>query len=227
VSGPADAGGAAHAVVADVDEPQLEPEDRHHLARVLRLRPGTPFTVTDGFGRWRLVGFDDPLRPLGPAHGEPAPEPAVTVAFALLKGDKNELVVQKLTEVGVDGIVVFPAERSVARWTPDKQGRQLDRLRRVVREAVMQSRRAWMPTVSWVPTFDEVAARPGVCRADRGGSAIDLSCPTVLVGPEGGWSEAERAVPLPVVTLGGHVLRAETASMVAGALLVVRRDLEH
>ncbi len=227
MSGPADAGGAAHAVVADVGDPQLEPEDRHHLARVLRLRPGTPFTVTDGSGRWRLVAFDEPLRLLGPAHREPAPEPAVTVAFALLKGDKNELVAQKLTEVGVDGIVVFPAERSVVRWTADKQDRQLDRLRRVVREAVMQSRRTWMPTVSWVPSFDEVASGPGVCRADRGGGDLDLSCPTVLIGPEGGWSEAERAVPLPVVTLGGHVLRAETASMVAGALLVVRRDLEH
>ena len=87
----------------------------------------------------------------------------------------------------------------------------------------MQSRRAGLPTVHPVATFAEVAALTGACRADRGGSPASLAHPVVLVGPEGGWDDEERAEELPVVGLGPGVLRAETAAIAAGVVLTALR----
>ena len=85
----------------------------------------------------------------------------------------------------------------------------------------MQSRRAWLPELDDVRDFatvlDEVGANG--CLADREGGAPALSRPAVLVGPEGGWTDGERACGLPVVGLGRHVLRAETAAVAAGVVL--------
>ena len=83
----------------------------------------------------------------------------------------------------------------------------------------MQSRRPWLPHVAELARFDDVIALEGATLADAGGKGPKLDHPTVLVGPEGGWSDEERACGLPVVGLGTHVLRAETAAMAAGALL--------
>ena len=88
----------------------------------------------------------------------------------------------------------------------------------------MQSRRAFLPEVDDVRSFAEVAALPGAALADAGGDPPSLARPTVLVGPEGGWSDEERAAGLPAVALGPHVLRAETAAIVAGALVVALRS---
>src|SRR5438128_591438 len=109
--GPPDA--RAHAFVASVDEPVLDDEDHHHLSRVLRLRDADPFTVSDGLGRWRWCRFGSELVAEGPVTTEPRPEPTVAVAFALVKGERPEWIVQKLSEVGVDRIVPFAAARSV------------------------------------------------------------------------------------------------------------------
>lgn len=217
-------GDVPHAVVADVDAPELDDDDHHHLARSLRLRAGDELTVTDGRGGWRRCRFGDALEPLTEVRRVPPPAPPITVALARTKGDRPELAVQKLTELGVDRIVVFVAEHSVSRPDPDRLPRQLERLRRVVREAAMQSRRVHLPTVDHAADFAAVAALPGAAIADRGGSPPTLDRPTVLVGPEGGWSDAERTSGLPVVTLGDHVLRAETAAMTAGALLATLRS---
>src|SRR5262249_31319773 len=100
--------------------------------------------------------------------------------------------------------------------------RRVERLRRVSREAAMQARRAWLPEIEEVQSFAEVASWDGVALADSEGDAVSLDRPTVLVGPEGGWSP-EEAEALPKVALGPHVLRAETAAIVAGALLAARR----
>src|SRR4051794_2925819 len=103
----------AHAFVVDIDTPALDDADRHHLARVLRLGPGDVMTIADGRGRWRGCRFGDALEPLGPVeHDEPA-RPEIGVGFALVKGNRPELVVQKLTEIGVDRITPFVADRSV------------------------------------------------------------------------------------------------------------------
>ena len=214
---------AAHVFVADLALPLLEAHDAVHLARVLRLRSGEHVTVADGRGNWRLTvvpaGFPDaPLEPIAEVVHQAAPLPALTVACALTKGDKPELVVQKLTELGIDRIAFFAAEHSVVRWDDEKRRRNVVRLAVVAREAAMQCRRAHLPQIDIV-TFTEAASSAGVALADRGGEPCSLRYPTVLVGPEGGWSSAERDVGLPVVGFGGHVLRAETAAIAAAVLL--------
>lgn len=221
--GPPD-GSVPHAFVEDLEQPRLDDEDRHHLERVLRIRRGDPVTVSDGRGRWRRARYDDALRPDGEVHVVDDPEPAVGVAFALVKGGRSELVVQKLTELGVDRITPFTAARSVVRWDADRAGRHADRLRRVAREAAMQSRRCRLPTVDGVRSWDDVAALPGAARCDRTGTrGPSLAHPTLLVGPEGGWDPSETPAQVPVVTLGTTVLRAETAAILAGGLLVALR----
>jgi 16S rRNA (uracil1498-N3)-methyltransferase len=209
-----------HVFVADVAAPVLDDEDRHHLERVLRTRVGEEVTVADGRGGWRVCTFaaGGGLEPVGEVEQRPAPVPAITVAFALTKGEKPETAVQKLTELGVDRIVPFAAARSVARWDGDRADRHVARLRKVAREAAMQSRRAHLPIVDDVVDFAAAAAIPGACLADAGGAPPSLDRPVVLVGPEGGWSDEERSAGLPVVGLGPFVLRAETAALTAGAL---------
>ena len=145
------------------------------------------------------------------------------MAFALTKGERPEWAVQKLTEAGVDRLVPFVAARSVARWDAGRAAGHGERLRRVAREAAVQSRRLWLPVVEDVAGFAGVAARPGAALAQRGGGPPSLEHPVVLVGPEGGWSDEELAAGLPNVGLGPHVLRAETAAVAAGVLLAAVR----
>ncbi len=186
---------------------------------MLRLRPGDPLTASDGAGRWRRCRFSAPLEPDGAIEHDEVPRPEITIAFALVKGERPEWVVQKLTEVGVDRIVPFVAERSVVRWEPEKSARHLERWQTVAREAAMQSRRTFLPVVEHVAEFAAIARREGAALADRGGHAPSLRRPVVLVGPEGGWSDGERKVVSATVALGSTVLRAETAALVAGAAL--------
>jgi 16S rRNA (uracil1498-N3)-methyltransferase len=119
--------------------------------------------------------------------------------------------------------VLFAAQRSVVRWDDARAALNVERLRRVSREAAMQCRRVHLPALSWLATFPAAGALAGAAIADREGAPASLGHPTVLVGPEGGWSPQERAVGLPSVALGPHVLRAETAAIAAGALLVAAR----
>ncbi len=166
-SGPSGAGGP-HAFVADLDRPALDDHDRHHFERVVRLRAGDALTVSDGRGGWRSCRFGDDLEPVDEVAFVARPEPAVSVAFALVKGERPEWVTQKLTELGVDTIVPFTAARSVVRWDERKAAANRDRLERVAREAAMQSRRCWLPEVAPVATFAGVAALPGaVARRPR------------------------------------------------------------
>jgi 16S rRNA (uracil1498-N3)-methyltransferase len=216
----------AHAFVVDLDAPALDDVDRHHLERVLRLRAGEVVTVSDGRGRWRACRFatGGQLEVDGAVVVEPEPAPVLTIGFALVKGERPEWVVQKLTEVGVDRIVPFVAERSVVRWDDAKAARNHERLVQVAREAAMQSRRVWLPSVEPVTGFAELAAEPGVALAERGGDAPSLDRPAVLIGPEGGWSDAERSLARATVGLGTTVLRAETAAIAAAVLLAAARE---
>ena len=209
----------AHAFVADLDAPELDAADRHHLERVLRLRPGEEVTVSDGRGGWRTCRFGPVLEPAGPVARDARPVPEIAVAFALVKGERPEWSVQKLTELGVDRIVPFVAARSVVRWEGERATRQTGRLRRVAREAAMQCRRTWLPEVEEVASFVEVAARAGAVLADPEGGPPALPVGPVLVGPEGGWSREEEARDLPRMALGTHVLRAETAAVAVATLL--------
>lgn len=222
---PARPGGTApHVIVDDVEVPLLSAADRHHLERVRRLRPGDDVSVTDGRGRWRWCRFGPELVVDGEIVADPAPAPLITVAFALVKGERPELVVQKLTELGVDRIVPFVAERSVVRWDADKLARHTERLGRVAQEASMQSRRTRVPEVARLASFAEVVAFPGAAGAEMGGGPPTLERPTLLIGPEGGWSPSERQALPALVGLGAGVLRAETAAITGAALLCALRS---
>jgi 16S rRNA (uracil1498-N3)-methyltransferase len=181
--------------------------------------------VGDGCGRWRSArttrGVD--LVETGEIVADPAPSPPITVAFALVKGERPEMAVQKLTEVGVDRIMPFVAERSVVRWDEAKADRRHARLTDVARHAAVQCRRTWLPRVEQVTTFDEVASLPGAAMAQPDGDPPSLDRPVVLVGPEGGWSPSELDRGLPRVRLGTNVLRADTASVTSCTLLAALR----
>jgi 16S rRNA (uracil1498-N3)-methyltransferase len=219
--------GAAHVFVEDIERPEMAEADRRHLERVLRLRPGEAVTVSDGEGGWRECRYagSGQLEGVGAAERRPAPSPLVTVAFSLTKGDRPEWVVQKLTEAGVDRIVPVVAARSVVRWDQEKGAERLSRLRTIARAAAMQSRRAWLPAVNDVWTFEAVVRELGSTAglAHPGGAPPSLSRPATLVGPEGGWSDEELGLSLPRVGLGPNVLRAETAALAAGLLMCALR----
>lgn len=223
--GPAGAGASAHVVVADLTQPVLTDGDHHHLCRVLRLRTGDVVTATDGAGSWRVCRFgaDAVLEADGDVAVEERPRPQLTVAFALTKGDKPELVVQKLTELGIDRILPMAAARSVVRWDDAKARAQVDRLTKIAREALMQSRGVWLPTVGPVTDLAGLVAAGPVALAHMDGDPPSLACPTVAVGPEGGWSPDELSRDLPQVRLGPTVLRAETAAVAVATVLAALR----
>lgn len=218
---------------------EIDDDDRHHLGRVLRVRDGEPMVLCDGRGSWRPARFGPVVEITGEIATVRRPAPSLTLGFALIKGDRPELVVQKLTELGIDRIVGFTSDHGVVRWDAKRADRQLARWRRVAREAAMQCRRTHLPEVADVTTFAAlVAERPGAVMADFDGRPLDARWfegvggadgglqsdgPTVLIGPEGGWSEAERGLGLPTVRVGEHVLRAETASIAAATLLAALR----
>lgn len=221
-------GAKAHVFVGDVDNPTLEPDDHHHLAKALRIRKGESVTASDGRGYWRECLFEDgpSLRPVGDVAFEPAATPRITIGFALTKSDKPEWAVQKLTEAGVDVIVPFAAARSVVKWEPDKAARNHERLVKVAREAAMQCRRVWVPEVRVPQTFAEAVAGVGgdVALADPDGEPLSLAKTCVFVGPEGGWSAEEIGVSAAKVSYSANVLRAETATVAAGLLLCALRS---
>ena len=218
-------GGGPLVYVEDLEQPVLRLDDHHHLARVRRVRNGDPVILGDGAGSWRAARMrDEEPEPTGEVRYCPHPTPTVGVAFALVKGSKPELAVQKLTELGVDWICPFEAARSVVRWDEGKAELAQARLTKIAREAAMQSRQPWLPMVEAVAPFAAVAGIEGACLAERGGDAPSLHDPVILVGPEGGWERHELEVDLPRVSLSTGVLRAETAAIVAGALLVALRS---
>jgi len=213
-----------HVLVDDVEAPVLSSDDRHHLTRVLRVRDGDDLTVGDGAGRWRPCRLGAEPEPTDRVFLVPKQTPTVGVAFALIKGGRPELVVQKLTELGVDHILPFTAARSVVVWDDEKAAKNAARFRRVVRESVMQCRRAWLPTVDDLASFTDIVAMPGMAMADRSGGTVSLASPMVMVGPEGGWDESELTAEIPRVRLAEPVLRAETAAIAAATLLTAARS---
>jgi 16S rRNA (uracil1498-N3)-methyltransferase len=226
----------------------LSQEESRHLRDVLRLRAGDEARVFDGEGREYACRVVEPgrgregatLEVLGPAE-PPSPESPLelTLAVALLKGEKFDLVVQKATELGVAALVPVATRRADVRLRDaDDRARRAARWRRLALEAAKQSGRARVPHVEEPVEFSTLitrAAREGHARvlfAERGGGSIaealggDAAAGvglTALVGPEGGWEPAEvesaRDAGWKIVTLGGRVLRAETAALAVAAIL--------
>lgn len=217
---------ATQVFVEDLEQPGPDDADLHHLARVLRLRPGERVCAADGAGGWRMcefTGAGDPARalePVGDVVVVDRAEPALTVGFTPVKGERAEWVVQKLTELGIDRIAVLETDRSVVRWRGPRADKHLERLDRVAREACQQCRRLWLPEV--VPMALAELMGTGAVLADPGGRALGRTDHAVLIGPEGGWTDDERE-DFERVDLGGHVLRAETAALAAAVLMDAAR----
>lgn len=215
----------AHVFVDDIIAPRLAPDDEHHLAKVLRLRDGEVVSCSDGIGNWRLVEWSRSALVVGTSedpgvHHEPRPAYEIAVAFVPVKGDRPEWAVQKLTELGVDRIVpLLPTRRAIVKWSGERLDKQLDKWRRVAREAAMQSRRTRLPVVEEFASLSDVCARPGAAVADPDGGELGESSRLVIVGPEGGFDPGEVRNDIPRVSLGDTILRAETATLVAATLL--------
>jgi len=216
-------------------------EEGRHAARVRRLRVGEDVLIGDGRGSVLtcvVVG----VRPDGlelqvrTRHREPAPSVRLVVVQALAKGDRAELAVEAMTELGVDEIVPWSAARSVVQWHGERAGRALERWRRVAREASKQSRRGWIPAVAEPASTADVADRlSGGCGLvlSEEASASLASCPlpdrdeiVLVVGPEGGIAADEvaafAAAGAHPVRMGSPVLRTSTAGPAALAGLSVR-----
>lgn len=216
---------SAHVFVESLDAPVLDDADAHHVARVLRVQLDDVVTASDGAGSWVATRWTrhGSLEPIGDVVVGP-PSRGLTVACAIAKGDRNELVVQKLTEIGLDRIVLFEAARSVVRWDNERRARHLERLRRIAREASMQSRRLHLPEVT-VADFAAVATIASVAIAEPDAEGcIDSSVAAVAIGPEGGFTSAELDRVVHRVRLTDTILRVETAAIVAGAALVAAHE---
>jgi 16S rRNA (uracil1498-N3)-methyltransferase len=215
----------------------LTPEARHYLADVLRLGPGAEVEVFDGRGG-RYVGRLDPgleSVSLGSREDGRAAGAEIALLFALSKGEKVDLVVQKATELGVARIVPFAAERSVVRLDGAKAEERARRWRKIAEEAARQCGRADVPEVSApLPLAAALGALPPGSAAvvfQPGGAPLGaLPAPAAgiaaVVGPEGGLGEDEvRACERAGAARAGRGprgRRAETAAIVAVALLQAR-----
>jgi 16S rRNA (uracil1498-N3)-methyltransferase len=215
----------------------LTADEARHLRGVLRLQTGDEVYVFDGLGHEFRCNVSNTKRDSAELRIESEVEPAkpesrlqLNLCVALLKGEKFDLVVQKATELGVTKVTPLitryadihlrdaaDATKRVARW------------QRIALEAAKQSGRAFVPEISLPATFEAAldTEGAGVMFSERGGEAFE-SLPatrsiTALIGSEGGWSdeeiEAARARNFHIVTLGGRVLRAETAAIAITALL--------
>jgi len=191
-------------LVPSLDLTVLDGPEGHHAADVMRLRVGEELLLGDGRGGLASAV----VRAVGRArldvsvtkrwYAEP-PAPRLVVAQGIAKGDRGELAVQAMTEVGVDEIVPWAAARSVARW---KDGRPLERWRSVAREAAKQARRPWLPAVSPLCATAALAPRVTFVLHEEAVARLstvalpDLPELVLAVGPEGGVAAEELAAHL-------------------------------
>jgi 16S rRNA (uracil1498-N3)-methyltransferase len=225
----------------DSDVVVLDGAEGRHAATVRRIGVGERILLADGHGRQRVgivsaVGRDRLEVACEPATNTAPPQPRLVVVQALPKGDRAELAIELMTELGVDEIVPWSASRSIVSWRGERADKSLGRWRRGAQEAGKQSRRARFPVVS------ELADTRGVCARLASATGLVLhedaqrplaSCPlpadgeiVLVVGPEGGIAADElaafAAVGALAVRLGTPVLRTSTAGGAALAALSVR-----
>lgn len=224
----------------DVRSVTLSGAEGHHAAAVRRLRVGERADVCDGAGTLAScvvasVGRDTVGLTVQSVTEVAPAQPRITVVQALPKGDRGELAVEMMTEVGVDAIVAWPAQRCVTRWQGERGGRALSKWRATAREASKQSRRAWIPEVNGPAGLPDVlalitaASSVVVLDASAAVPLSRLALPSsgsviLVVGPEGGISPAERAALAAAgaleARLGPTVLRTSTAGAAAAAVLM-------
>lgn len=221
----------------------LAPAEARHLALVLRLVPGAAVRAFDGRGFEAAGVVRDVVREIEGARvtlelgeAEPSTREAarrLTLAVALLKGDKLAGVVRQGTELGV---IAFRPFRSRHASVPELSPAKLVRLRRVAQEAAKQSQRAVVPEVCEATALEQLplapltlVAHPGAALRVREAVPAEADELTLLTGPEGGFGEAEvealEARGALAVRLGERVLRAETAPLALAAALLVPEAL--
>jgi 16S rRNA (uracil1498-N3)-methyltransferase len=218
----------------------LDGDEARHAVVVRRIRVGERIVLTDGAGTaatCEVVASDKAslTARVEAVRQEPPEEPRLTVVQAIPKGDRAELAVEVLTEVGVDRIVPWAATRCVAVWRGDRATRSLAKWRTTAREAAKQARRVWFPEVTGPAGTPEVAALLAsadlavVLHEDAGVPLAGLTVPergsvVVVVGPEGGITDDELAAfsTAQVARMGGSVLRTSTAGVAAVAALLAR-----
>ncbi len=223
---------------------RLGGEAGRHAAVVRRLRPAEPLLLVDGTGGVATavvvaVTRDGLDVTVSAVRTEPAPAPRLVVVQALAKGDRGELAVEVLTEVGTDEVVPWSAARAIARWDAARADRGRARWQRVADAAAEQSRRAWWPTVA--PLADTAAVLARVAAADLAlvlhedataplaGVGVPARGEVVLVvGPEGGLDPTEIAAFVEAgarcVRLGREVLRTSSAGLAAAAVVLAGTD---
>jgi 16S rRNA (uracil1498-N3)-methyltransferase len=216
----------------------------HHAADVQRVRPGSAVLLADGRGgsiqaTVTSVAKGSVVLALGERSVVAASDPSVTVIQGIPKGDRGELAVQAMTEVGVDEIIPWSATRSVTQWRGDRGMKSRAKWVSTAREAAKQSRRPWLPAVSGEPDLSTKqvcgrlsdAAAAFVLHEDATVPLTGVALPKVgeialVVGPEGGVTEAEIeafvAAGAQPVKLGASVLRTSTAGVAALAVLSAR-----
>jgi len=225
----------------DAGRVRFAADEARHLSRVLRLRPGALLEATDGAGRTFAVRLEAlaPGAAWGTIVGEAAPLPespcAITLAQAILKGERMTWLIQKATELGVARIVPVETERAVARPATDRPSGRRARWERVAREAMKQCGRGVAPALGPPRVFADVLAE--VPRHDAAwllseGGGVPVATVAraagrprrvlLLIGPEGGFTPGEislaESAGARVVGLGPRTLRAESAGLVAVAL---------
>ncbi|HEX5985862.1 MAG TPA: 16S rRNA (uracil(1498)-N(3))-methyltransferase [Nocardioides sp.] len=220
----------------------LDGEEARHAVVVKRIRVGERIVLTDGAGAsvTGVVAVADKSTltlDVDEARRTQPELPRVVVVQAIPKGDRGELAVEMLTEVGVDEIVPWAASRCVAVWKGDRAAKSLAKWRATARESAKQARRTWFPEITDVVGTEEVAKRlekasvPVVLHEAASGPLADLPVPgraeiVIVVGPEGGISDEElaafAAVGAEPVRLGSSVLRTSTAGVAATAALLAR-----
>ncbi|HLN98168.1 MAG TPA: 16S rRNA (uracil(1498)-N(3))-methyltransferase [Pyrinomonadaceae bacterium] len=229
----------------NLDSVTLGSHEARHLREVLRLKAGDEVHVFNGAGkefqcrieesrrdsaRLRVIAEVAPARPESPLQ--------LTLAVALLKGEKFDLVVQKATELGVTRIVPVMTKLADIRLRDESDAvKRLARWQRIALEAAKQCGRAAVPEIALPVSFQNMVreiAPAGSHRlmfSERDGKSLREAIPlssnltqlTALVGSEGGWTDEEIAASQEagwqLVTLGGRTLRAETAAIAAVVLL--------
>lgn len=216
----------------DLRDVALPRDEAHHALRVLRLRDGDAVEVFDGRGgvaRGRLmtVGRAATVR-IERTWSEPAARPHVQVAVALPKGPRADTMVAALSQAGAQAMTPLRVERSVVQPRDAK----LDRFARAAIESAKQCGRAHVMTINPMRSLDDVLGEPHDLRLltdPQGSAAVDATAlraaerVLILVGPEGGWTDAERAAADQAGCIrwwvGPHVMRVETAAPAAAAIV--------
>jgi 16S rRNA (uracil1498-N3)-methyltransferase len=219
------------------DDFVLDGPEGHHAAAVQRLRAGEELLLGDGRGGTAravvIAVLKQSLRlEIVKTGYEAPPTPRIVVAQGIAKGERGELAVQAMTEVGVDEILPWAAARSVAVWKGERGARSREKWVATVREAAKQARRAWVPVVGGDPDVATRDLRPTFVlheEATQRLSTVDIpeAAEIVLaIGPEGGIDERELKLFLETgavaVRLGDNVLRTSTAGVAALSVLATR-----